>query len=350
MMSFFKLIHITCIFLIKQVDVSRYSRVADHCTQYALSDFTDQSFKSTCAHDHDLLCQRCQDLKDMLRDINMAIQNSQFEDEYDKEDALYTFQEAVRAIHLWKSHQLRLVNQDAARTDFIDRLNKNSVLLIQDWAMKFLPRQYRESQGEWFAKKGFSWHITVAIRKKESEMETQAFVHVVEQCNQDSPCVVMLMEHVLTTLKKENPDINRAFYRQDNAGCYHAANTILACKDISERTGVYVERLDFSDPQGGKGPCDRFAATMKNHVRAFIDEGNDVSTTSQFEKALTSHGGVPGARVSLIQGSFSDKLTVKLPGISKLNNFEFQEKGVRVWRAYGVGEGKLFPWSNFKGT
>ena len=71
---------------------------------------------------------------------------------------------------------------------------------------------------------------------------------------------------------------------------------------------------------------------MKYHVRAFIDEGNDVSTTSQFEKTLTSHGGVPGARVSLIQGSFSDKLMVKLPGISKLNNFEFQEEGVRVWR------------------
>ena len=89
---------------------------------------------------------------------------------------------------------------------------------------------------------------------------------------------------------------------------------------------------------------------MKYHVRAFIDEGNDVSSTSQFEKALKSHGAIPGARVSLIQGSFSDKLRVTLPGISKLNNFEFQEEGVRVWRAYSVGEGKLFPWSNFKGT
>lgn len=36
--------------------------------------------------------------------------------------------------------------------------------------------------------------------------------------------------------------------------------------------------------------------------------------------------------------------TVKLPGISKLNNFEFEDEGVRVWWAYGVGEGKLFPW------
>ena len=53
--------------------------------------------------------------------------------------------------------------------------------------MKFVLQQYRESQGEWCAKKRFSWHITVAIRKNESEMETQALVHVVEQCNQDSP-------------------------------------------------------------------------------------------------------------------------------------------------------------------
>ena len=125
-------------------------------------------------------------------------------------------------------------------------------------------------------------------------MEMQAFLHIVEQCNQDSPCVVMPMEHVLATLKKENPDINRAFYHQDNTGCYHAAYTILACKEVSKRTDIYVQRLDFSDPQGGKGPCDRFAATMKNHVRAFIDEGNDVSTTAQFEKVLMSHGGVSG--------------------------------------------------------
>ena len=70
---------------------------------------------------------------------------------------------------------------------------------------------------------------------------------------------------------------------------------------------------------------------MKNHVRAFIDEGNDVITIAQLH-ITTSHDEVSGARVSLIQGSFSDKLTVKLPGISK----------------YGVGEGKPFPQSNLK--
>ena len=324
--------------------------MSDHCSQYALSDSKDPAFRGTCTQDHDLICNRCEDLKAVLSDTQKSIQESCFECQYDKEDALHRFQEATRAIQLWKSHQLRLVNQDNARTDVIECLDDSKVLLVQDWAMKFLPRQYRESQGEWFAKKGISWHITVAIRKKESELETQAFVHVVEKCIQDSPCVVQLMEHVLSTLKREHPEIKSAFYRQDNAGCYHAANTILACKDISQRSGIFIQQLDFSDPQGGKGACDRFAATMKNHVRSFVNEGNDVLTAEQFLSALTSRGGVSGARVSLVQGNSSSKTNVKWPGISKLNNFEFSSDGVRVWRAYQVGEGKFFPWSEFEGT
>ena len=60
--------------------------------------------------------------------------------------------------------------------------------------------------------------------------------------------------------------------------------------------------------------------------KTVYDEGNDVITIAQLH-ITTSHGEVSGAQVSLIQGSFSGKLTVKLPGISK----------------YGVGEGKLFP-------
>jgi hypothetical protein len=39
---------------------------------------------------------------------------------------------------------------------------------------------------------------------------------------------------------------------------------------------VKIARIDFSDPQGGKGAADRLAATCKNDIRAYINEGNDV--------------------------------------------------------------------------
>lgn len=61
------------------------------------------------------------------------------------EDLLYKHSESVKAIQSWKAHQLRSVIQDAARTVCLGALNESTVLITQDWAMKFLPVKYRES-------------------------------------------------------------------------------------------------------------------------------------------------------------------------------------------------------------
>ena len=136
----------------------------------------------------------------------------------------------------------------------------------------------------------------------------------------------------------------RVFLRQDNAGCYHtSASTVLACPAIEASTGVRVEGLEFSDPQGGKGAADRLAATAKSHIRLYINEGNDVTTAQQMQDALLSHGGIEGARVA-VADSVEDSAACDLPkitGISKLNNFRFDDGKLLAWRAYAVGSGKL---------
>ena len=55
---------------------------------------------------------------------------------------------------------------------------------------------------------------------------------------------------------------------------------------MEEATGIKVERVDFSDPQGGKGPCDRRAATMKAHVLRYINEGHDVVSANDLKQAI----------------------------------------------------------------
>ena len=52
---------------------------------------------------------------------------------------MYSFQQAYPAIEAWKAHQLRSIQQDKARLNIIDTLAESSVLITQDWAMKFLP-------------------------------------------------------------------------------------------------------------------------------------------------------------------------------------------------------------------
>ncbi|KAK3746315.1 hypothetical protein QZH41_006887 [Actinostola sp. cb2023] len=68
----------------------------------------------------------------------------------------------------------------------------------------------------------------------------------------DSTAVIQILQHVIKTLKIAHPEIERAFFRQDNAGCYHSSSTILATQQISETTGIDITRTDFNDPQGGK--------------------------------------------------------------------------------------------------
>ena len=147
-----------------------------------------------------------------------------------------------------------------------------------------------------------------------------------------SSCVILIMQHVLQTLKAEHPAITTAFYRQDNAGCYHCANTIVACPLIGKSTGIHVSRLDFSDPQGGKGPADRLAATCKSHIRIYINEGHNVTKAEEMQEALLSHGGVSGVRVAVLHTVPEIIQEQKFPGISKLHNFEFGDgAGVRHW-------------------
>ena len=152
--------------------------------------------------------------------------------------------------------------------------------------------------------------------------------------------MILMMQHVLKTLKTEYPENTWAYLRQDNAGCYHCANTVLACQTMEQSTGIKVARLDFSDPQGGKGAADRLAATCKCHIRIYLKEGHDVTTAEEMREALLSHRGVEGVRVALLPSINQTVELQKIPGINKLNNFQFTDGSLQAWRAYGIGPGK----------
>lgn len=317
--------------------------MADHCSVYVLSDPNEAVFKQQCDHQHEEQCDQCQSINVVLKDITQAVQDTAFRSEEERDEMLYLYEEAQRAIQEWKSHLLRSVRQDQSRLDVLDLLSPETVLIVNDWAMKFLPQLYRESQQDWFGKRGISWHIAVVFRRMNGELQSQAFIHIIQSCSQESIAVVFMMQHVLNILKSQHPEVATAYFRQDNAGCYHYANTLLACPSIKKSTGIKVACLDFSDPQGGKGPCDRLAATCKSHIRVYINEGHDVTNAEDMKKALLSHGGVTGVRVAVlpaVEGQETAQQQQKIPGISKLNNFQYRDGHLLAWRAYGIGIGK----------
>lgn len=284
-----------------------------------------------------------------IQEIKSSLDNAQLTDE-ERDNLTYLYRQAVQAVDAWKAHQLRTTQQDKARTELLDELDESSILITLDWAMKFLPQKYRETQADWFAKRGISWHISVVVRKITGKLQHQVFVHICENCSQETDDVLLIVEHLLCALKESHPEIEKAFLRADNAGCYHSVAMLSACH-LMESTGIKIQRFDFSDPQGGKGACDRKAATIKAHVRRYINEGNDVLTASQFKEAMLSYGGVHGVRVALVDlgGQHRTSAEDKIEGVSTLNNFSYEKRGLVTWKSYKIGKGNVIPWSNLKG-
>lgn len=79
----------------------------------------------------------------------------------------------VRALQESKKYVLRTVNLNVndARKDILENLKDHEILLERDWAMKFIPMQYRESQSNWFGKRVLNWHITVGTFRSGKAMD-----------------------------------------------------------------------------------------------------------------------------------------------------------------------------------
>ena len=248
----------------------------------------------------------------------------------ERDNVIFTCQQSIATIEAWKQHQLRSIQQDKARTDILAQLDENSVLITQDWAMKFLLQKYRETQTDWFGKRGISWHLSVVVRRRaDGKLQHQVFVHIVENGNQDTDVVIPIMQHTLTELKKENPNITTTAYRQDNAGCYNSGPMVVACCLMEQTTGIKLHRVDF-----------------KSHVRHYINEGHDVVNATQLRDAILSNGGVSDVRVALVDAGGTKPLEpVKIVGISTLNNFVIDNKEITMWKAYDIGKGKIIPWA-----
>ena len=324
--------------------VSTADKCADHCMTFALSDIQSTEFNIKCDHDHLQTCERCDGLENVLKEIHTKIQEGQQADDT-KCRIEHEFQKCEADIKSWKAHLLRTANQEIGKQTALQQLQHDGVLIVMDWAMKYMPQKFREKMTDFFGKRGISWHVSAVISRKDGldDFDVQCYVHIFDHVTQDWFAVASILENVLQVIKENNQDICRVYLRSDNAGCYHNAYLISSLPDIGRRTGLQILRYDFSEVQSGKDICDRKIGTMKSHINHWINEKNDVTTAEQLKQALDSHGGIVGCRIAVCKVNEQRKNAenIKLDGISYFHNFEFNYWEVCVWKAYSIGVGKV---------
>ena len=133
----------------------------------------------------------------------------------------------------------------------------------------------------------------------------------------------------------------------DEAGCYHNNFLLAALRDVGKRIGLTVTQYDFCEPQYRKDVCDRILCPMKSAIRRYCSEGNDVLSAKDMCTALSERP-VRGttAFVSLINETRKVLQVNKVDGFSRYHNFKFELNGFPVWRAYGLGKGKVIPYQD----
>ena len=127
--------------------VSQSSTVADHCRLFALNDPKEPAFQVQCEHEHKDSCDGFDQVVSTLSEIDVALiaqKGNMLPGVY--EELSFSVRQAKTNIPAWKAHILHSINQDSSRIDILDMLDQSSVLVVQDWAMKYLRRKYRESQ------------------------------------------------------------------------------------------------------------------------------------------------------------------------------------------------------------
>ncbi|VDI31910.1 Hypothetical predicted protein [Mytilus galloprovincialis] len=257
----------------KKIHIKEESNVADHCRKFALSDAKNMEFQEECTHIHDHICQDCEQINELLEGLTNLLAETDLGEKEDKRDEFtFTLYQAWSFLRNWKSHIVRARNQDCAKSKILDNLGQNDIFIVLDWAIKFLPRRYREDQSNWFAKRGISWHILVSFIKEQNIIKSLAFIHIFEgQISQDSSNTTAVILDTVDTIQKQNPNITNVHLYSDNAGCYKSNETMNALHQSGK-----IATYDFCEAQDGKGSCDRTAATVKCAVKRYINQGNDV--------------------------------------------------------------------------
>lgn len=186
-------------------------------------------------------------------------------------------------------------------------MTESDVIITCDWAMKFLPRKFREGQTDWFGKRGINWHVAVTLSKRGGAFQTITHIHIFSsQVAQDSTVTAYCICDVAKDVMMINPVTENIHIFTDNAGCYKSTSTLAILKKELKKN---IKSFNFSEAQNGKG--------YRQKAERQLQSGSCGNITYLDP----------------------EKPNIKqITGISQLYNFQFHEDSIRMWKAFGIGE------------
>lgn len=122
---------------------------------------------------------------------------------------------------------------------------------------------------------------------------------------------------------------------------------------LIQETGVNVLKWSMSEAQAGKSACDRMAAKVKNKLRAYVINNNDVLDASQFLAGLKFGNGIEGFSI-YVSRIDDERVTIReypknlIESITSYSEFVFESIELRVYKYADIGIGRTFSYDTLK--
>ena len=146
-----------------------------------------------------------------------------------------------------------------------------------------MPAKFRESQQDYYGKKGISLHVDVILMKQQNLLKKHVYFTVIQRCEQGISDTLILADVVLDQFCEDFPLVSEVYIKSGNVGSYHRNYCLEVLYNICKNKNIKLLRYDYNEPCW---QCDRESAAAKSLLRSFVDAGNDITTANDIYKGI----------------------------------------------------------------
>lgn len=223
---------------------------------------------------HAELCNTCFERYLLFHDINALVNDSSLPESRKVHYAKQLDSIKAKA----QTYIAHLVRGKYQKLQFVKAINDCSpghAIAVCDYMMKLLLQKFRESQKDWYAKKGVSVHGCMFFFRSGASSDIKIEIHdlfLSGDCTQNWYFSASALEATFKNFAALHPNISKVSLWSDNGPHYHNTSFILWLTRLHEICPMRLEKYSFFEAHKGKTALDAHFATFKFVLKGWMKE------------------------------------------------------------------------------
>ena len=301
--------------IITQDGTALHDNCINHCILHAFGE---------CQQEHTMACTNCYELYDLLKQLQQY--------------KIFTFDEVNtfrQKLLYWISHQVRKTYLSPQLNIALRNLDEYGAILLYNYKMKVTKKSAKEKKSDFFAKRGWSLHTILVLRKDKHDtnmLNVEAYDHWSNDSKQDYYWTASAFDTVFTTILTPENNIQWIKIFSDNGPHYHSKELMIMISKWNLWYDIEIRSQNFFKAGEAKSLVDTHHATISKAFNRYVRIGGTIDQGQKIEEAIKDLAEI---YVSYIKPNRDIMPTYDIDDYGKqLKPNEKFLKGIRSWHYF----------------